>query len=106
PHRNLRQRQGKPEREAGGKAHGAVHVEAVLALGCGPPLIGRHPECADGDRLAAMAGENVDRGTRLHAVPSPFTSRRVRNNTKGRFCMRQVSKASGIELTSSGRSTM
>ena len=58
------------------------------------------------DLFTTLAGKARDGVARFHAfAPSPFTSRRVRNNTNGRFCIRQVSKASGIVPMSSLRST-
>src|SRR6202040_3844796 len=107
PYRYVRQREGKPQREARGKAHGAVHVKAVLALGRRPPFVRRHPKRAHANRLAAMPRKHIDGIARSHAdAPSPFTSLRVRKSTNGRFCSRQVSKASAIWGMSSARSIM
>ena len=99
-------REGKPQRKARGKPHGAVHVEASSLSRRGPPFVRRHAERAHRDRPAALASKTADRIARFHAfVPSPFTRRRDRNKTNGRFCIRQVSKASEIVPISSLRSS-
>src|ERR1700722_7380648 len=84
PDRRLRQRQRKSEGKTCRKTHRAVHVEGVLTLGNRPPLVRRHAERANRDRLTTMLCYRLDRFTRLHAL-SPLTSLRVRNSTNGRF---------------------